>query len=304
LVDHPSDRKLHSAPVPYLGGLAIIAGFLAALAAGTFMLWRSQIFPRIGVIVGGGLVLAAMGLWDDRRVVPGWIKVPLELALAAGLFFTGIRVSAFGSVPGLDFIITIAWVIGITNALNYMDNMDGLTAGSASIAAACFALLAAGSGQTAVAMAAAALSGAAAGFLWHNRSPAKIFMGDAGSLFLGFALAGLGLELSFKTIEPASFLVPVVILAIPIMDALLVSASRVKRGLSPIHPGKDHVSHRLVSIGLAPPAAVRRLWLAGGLLGFIGTTMTIVPRTISLGIAVLVVSAAAAIGVRLAAVDP
>lgn len=272
VVDHPSERKVHANPVPYLGGVAIIVAFVAAMLGGAVLQGVSGSYLKIGTLLGGGLVLAAIGLWDDLRVVPGWIKVPVELALGVALYVSGIKAQLF-HVTALDLLITVAWVIGITNAVNYMDNMDGLTAGIVAIAASYFAVLAGLSEQFLVASLSFALAGCALGFLWHNRPPARIFMGDAGSLFLGFLLAGLGLELRFQNIPRVTFFVPIAVLALPVLDALMVSISRVKRGLSPIHPGKDHTSHRLVKIGIPSKAAVAILYFAAGAAGWIGVVI-------------------------------
>jgi UDP-GlcNAc:undecaprenyl-phosphate GlcNAc-1-phosphate transferase len=230
----------------------------------------------VAVVLGGALVLAAMGLWDDLRIVPGWVKVPAEVALALALFAAGVRAQLFGVLP-LDLVLTVGWVVGITNAVNYMDNMDGLSAGVSAIAAGYLAVLAALSGQFLVAGLSSALAGCALGFLWYNRPPARIFMGDAGSLFLGFLLAALGLDLRFDNIARVTFFVPVAIMAVPILDALMVSVSRVRRGLSPIRPGKDHISHRLVRVGLPPPAAVGLIHVAGAASGWIGVVIAYSP---------------------------
>ncbi|MEO7804523.1 MAG: MraY family glycosyltransferase [Actinomycetota bacterium] len=272
IVDAPTERKLHVDPVPYLGGVAIVIAFVVTLTFGAFVRGVSGSHVRIAVILGGGLLLAIVGLVDDLKVVPGWVKVPLELLLGGALFASGIRAELFG-IPALDLAITLAWVIGITNAVNYMDNMDGLSAGVASIAAIYFGVLAGLSGQFLVASLSFALAGCALGFLWHNRAPAKIFMGDAGSLFLGFLLAALGLELSFDNIARVTFFVPVAIMAVPILDALMVSISRVKSGLSPIHPGKDHTSHRLVALGIPSSAAVSLIHFAAITSGWIGVVI-------------------------------
>ena len=268
-VDHPNERKVHSDPVPYLGGLAIVFAFAVSVAGGGIVRGLGSAYLEAAAILGGGLVLSLMGLWDDLKVVPGWIKVPLELALGAGLFVVGVKAQLFGIWP-LDLIVTMAWVIGVTNAVNYMDNMDGLTAGIVTIASAVFFALAVTSGQVFVAGLCIALAGCALGFLWHNRPPAKIFMGDAGSLFMGFLLAALGLELRFDNIVRITFLVPVAVMAVPVLDALLVSFSRMRQGASPIKPGNDHISHRLVHIGIPPKAAVGLLYAAAIACGWIG----------------------------------
>jgi UDP-GlcNAc:undecaprenyl-phosphate/decaprenyl-phosphate GlcNAc-1-phosphate transferase len=272
VVDVPTERKVHTDPVPYLGGLAIVAAFVLVVTGGALLRGIAGAYKEAGVLLGGGLLLAAIGLWDDLRVVPGWVKVPVELGLGVALYFMGIRADLFGFQP-LDLIVTMAWVIGVTNAVNYMDNMDGLTAGVVAIAAAYFLVLAGLSGQFLVASLSAALAGCALGFLWHNRPPARIFMGDAGSLFFGFLLAALGLDLTFHNIARVTFFVPVAILAVPVLDALMVSVSRVRRGLSPIQPGKDHVSHRLVKVGIPPKAAVGLLWFAAAACGWVGVAI-------------------------------
>lgn len=272
VVDRPGERKVHTDPVPYLGGLAIVVAFIVSAVIGALIAGLEIPFAQAGAILGGGLILATMGLVDDLRVMPGWIKVPVELGLGAALYFSGARAELFG-IPALDFAITVAWVIGITNAVNYMDNMDGLTAGTVAIAAIYFLALAGLSDQTLVASLSAALGGCALGFLWHNRPPARIFMGDAGSLFLGFVLAGLGLELRFDNIARVTFFVPVAILALPILDALMVSVSRLRAGVSPIRPGKDHISHRLVTLGVPSSAAVGLLYFAAAACGWVGVSI-------------------------------
>lgn len=272
IVDMPAARKIHKDPVPYLGGLAIILAFVVAMTLGVLVRGLPGSYPQVVAILGGGLLLAAMGLWDDLHVVPGWIKVPIEIVVALWLFASGVRAQPFKFLP-LDLPLNVAWVVGVTNAVNYQDNMDGLSAGVVAIAAGYFFVMAALTHQDLVASLAAALTGCALGFLWWNRPPARIFMGDAGSLFLGFLLAALGLELRFNNIDRVTFFVPIAVMAIPVMDALMVSVSRVMRGLSPIQPGKDHVSHRLVKIGIPPRAAVGLIYFASASCGWLGVVI-------------------------------
>ncbi|MGH2811476.1 MAG: MraY family glycosyltransferase [Actinomycetota bacterium] len=275
-MDLPAERKAHSDPIPYLGGLAMILAFVVAVGSGGLARGLQGAYPQALAILGGGLVLAAVGLWDDLKVVPGWVKVPLEIALGTLLFAAGVRAQLFGSWP-LDLLLTLAWVVGITNAVNYMDNMDGLTAGASAIASAYFLALAGISGQFLVAGLAAALCGCCLGFLWYNRPPARIFMGDTGSLFLGYLLAAIGLELSFDNIARVTFFVPVAVMAVPILDALLVSISRIRGGVSPIRPGRDHISHRLVSIGFPSKAAVGLLYFASAATGWVALVIAFSP---------------------------
>lgn len=269
IVDMPAARKVHKDPVPYLGGVAIILAFIGAMVLGVLVRGLPGSYPQVAAILGGGLVLAAMGLVDDLLVIPGWIKVPVEIAIALWLYAAGVHARPFKHIV-LDLPLNVAWVVGVTNAVNYQDNMDGLSSGVVAIAAAYFFAMAALTHQTLVASLASALIGCALGFLWWNRPPARIFMGDAGSLFLGFLLAALGLELRFNNIDQVTFFVPIAVMAIPILDALMVSVSRVQRGLSPIAPGKDHISHRLVRIGIPSRAAVGLIYFACASCGWLG----------------------------------
>ena len=292
IVDLPAARKIHTDPIPYLGGLAIILAFVGAMVLGVIVHPLAGSYEQVATILGGGLVLAGMGLVDDLKVVPGWIKVPLEIAAGLGLYAAGVAAHPFKNVV-LDLPLNIGWVVGITNAVNYMDNMDGLSAGVVAIAAIYFFALAGLSGQILVASLAAALTGCALGFLWWNRPPARIFMGDTGSLFLGFMLAAIGLKLRFHALpDRVGFLVPIAVMAIPILDALMVSVSRVQRGLSPIHPGKDHMSHRLVRVGIPSKAAVGLIYFASASCGWLGVIIVYAsPRTAYLLMSWLVVVA-------------
>jgi UDP-GlcNAc:undecaprenyl-phosphate GlcNAc-1-phosphate transferase len=276
LVDMPDVRKVHLEPVPYLGGAAIVAGFVLAVASAS-LVGELELTSKTWAILAGGLVICAAGLWDDARALPVHFKLVVEIALAAGLYTAGVRTHLF-DVWGLDFILTLGWIVGITNAVNLMDNMDGLTAGISGIAASYLLVLGADAGQSAIAVLSAALAGGALGFLWHNRPPARIFMGDSGSLFLGFMLAALGLELRFENIQEVTFFVPVAILAVPILDTLMTCAARIRRGVSIFRGGRDHVSHRLVAVGISPRGAVALLYLAGIATGWLGVVIAYAER--------------------------
>ncbi len=261
LVDQPEDRKLHRAPIPLLGGLAIIAGVMAALlafptAAGSQRLWG---------ILAAAAVVAITGLWDDLRGLSVIAKLLSQLAAAAILVSIGLFVDL--ALPTwIDAALSILWIVGVTNAFNLLDNMDGLAAGVTATAALGFLALSAPQGGLAPALA-AGLCGAALGFLSYNFHPAKIFMGDAGSLFLGLLLAVLGLELQTGqgVSKPwVAALVPILVLAVPIFDTTLVTVSRWRRGRNPLTtPGQDHLSHRLTRRGLSVPGAVLAICLAG-----------------------------------------
>lgn len=272
LLDRPSERKTHGDPTPYLGGLGIVIAFIAAAIVAALIRGIEGQYDEIAVMLGGGLAVAAVGLWDDVRPLPVWIKVIVIVPLAAILYVAGIRAELFG-VWQLNLVLTVGWVVGIVNAVNFLDNMDGLTAGVASIAGLYLAALSALSGQVYVASLSAAVAGSALGFLWHNRPSARIFMGDSGSLFLGWLLAALAMKPNFENLRRVTFFVPIAILAVPIFDTLMVSTSRIIRGLSPLRPGLDHTSHRLVRLGFSRSAAVGVHYLAAVGCGWLGVVI-------------------------------
>ena len=258
-VDRPAARKIHSAPVPLLGGVAIYLTFILVLF---FFGDRSYINEAIGIFVGASF-MSFMGIIDDRWGLGSYVKLAGQLGAAAILIYSGVKVQLFDS--WLDIAVTLVWVVGITNALNLLDNMDGLSGGVAMIAAIFFTLLAAMSKQYLVGVLAAALAGACAGFLIYNWNPAHIFMGDAGSLFLGFMLAAVAIKLRFPSNSTTvTWMIPVLVLGLPLFDTLLVFVSRLRRGKNPLTtPGKDHVSHRLASLLSSRREAVLVCYLIG-----------------------------------------
>ncbi len=269
IVDRPDSRKLHLTPVPLLGGIAIYAGFILAL----LVFGEGWVVSQAISILVGATIVSFLGIWDDRWGVRPLLKLLGQTAAAGIMIISGVQVS-FLPHPALNVAITLLWIVGITNALNLLDNMDGLSGGIGAVAAAFFLLLAAMNGQYLVSSLAAALTGACIGFLYYNFNPASIFMGDAGSMFLGFVLAVVGIKLRFPgRPDMITWMIPVVVLGLPIFDTTLVVISRLRRGVNPlIHPGKDHVSHRLVSMGLSQRKAVIVLYLvccALGLAGFL-----------------------------------
>lgn len=263
-VDPPSARRVHRRPMPRLGGAAI---YLAAIAALLVFRERFNIHQAVGILLGATLV-SFFGLWDDRRGLSPAFKLLGQFGAAGILLFTGVQVSIF-PYAWLNIAITLIWVVGITNAMNLLDNMDGLSGGVGAVASSFFLLLAAMNGQYLVGVLSAALLGACIGFLVYNLNPASIFMGDAGALFLGFMLAVVGIKLRFmENVNIVTWMVPVLVLGVPIFDTTLVFISRMLRGLNPLTtPGKDHTSHRLVGMGFTQREAVMILYLAGGALG-------------------------------------
>jgi UDP-GlcNAc:undecaprenyl-phosphate GlcNAc-1-phosphate transferase len=273
LLDHPNARKLQKVPIPLLGGLAVIAGVFGALAiGGADLLSGADVLRQMAGTLAGATLMAGMGLWDDHRPWPAYAKLAVQL-LAAGLLIAGGVSVQLLHVPALDIALTVLWVVGITNAVNFLDNMDGLSSGVVAVAAAFFALLALlqSPAQYLVGSIAAALAGGSLGFWYHNfyRRPASIFIGDVGALFLGFMLAVLGIKLRFPSnSNVVTWMAPVLVLGVPVFDTTLVVISRLRRGLNPMTtPGLDHLSHRLVARGLTSREAVLSLYLVGGALG-------------------------------------
>jgi len=288
IIDQPEERKIHEQPVPRLGGAAI----LVAVVVAALVLGERYKFEQFGSIIVGATGVSFMGLIDDRWGLHAFVKLAGQIAAALLLYLSGVNVSTF-SHPAVSLAVTIFWVVYITNAINLLDNMDGLAGGVAAIAAAHFALMCSFTGQYLVGALSVALLGACIGFLRYNLNPANIFMGDSGSLFLGFMLAATGIKLSFP--ENASFvawMIPVLVLGVPIFDTALVFVSRLRRGLNPLTtPGRDHVSHRLVRAGLTRHEAVLVIYVASfvaGLLAIFVTRGTVVEGYIGGAAAVLI----------------
>ena len=262
VLDHPGERKSHSTPTPYLGGVAIViavtlAIVVAALVRGETVATLTQLLGILAI----ALAMSATGLVDDLRGLPVAVRFGLQLAAALGLWLLDVRVDLTGSAT-VDLPLTVLWTVGITNAMNLLDNMDGLSASTATIASIWFGLIAVVNGQFLVSALAFTVAGAAAGFLRDNRPPARIYMGDAGSLFLGTMLASLGMLLSLDRGILVTAAVPVLILTVPVLDTALVTIARIRHGISPFQGGKDHTSHRLVRLGLPVPIAVGLIGIA------------------------------------------
>ncbi|MBK8434893.1 MAG: undecaprenyl/decaprenyl-phosphate alpha-N-acetylglucosaminyl 1-phosphate transferase [Chloroflexi bacterium] len=264
-VDMPASRKLHAEPMPLMGGVAIFGGALFAF----FLFFTQFTFSRqVAGILGAMLLVGAVGLVDDKIGLRPRTKLIGQILGVAILILTDVYVQL--PIPmWVNYLITLFWVVGISNALNLLDNMDGLSAGVSGVAAAFIVLLATAGGQALVAALGAAVLGACLGFLRYNFKPAQIFMGDAGALFLGFLLAVLGLQLRFLDNTPlVTWMVPVLILGVPVFDTTLVVISRGRRGRNPFTtPGKDHISHRLVELGFSQREAVLILYLFCGMFG-------------------------------------
>lgn len=263
ILDQPGEHKTHATPVPYLGGVAIVVSFAIVIAVAAGLDSSTLGTDELVKILAIGVGLAIMGLIDDLRKLPAILRLVLEIGAGWLVFALDLGVSFTGSST-LDAAVTIVWVVGLVNAFNMSDNMDGLSAGLATIAAGSLFAVAAANGQFLVAALSAALAGCAIGFLRSNFFPARIYMGDAGAYFLGFMVAYLGLKLQFLTSpQNNTFLVPILIVSVVIFDTTLVVLARLFHRISPLQGGKDHTSHRLVRVGLPVPVAVGLIYVAG-----------------------------------------
>jgi UDP-GlcNAc:undecaprenyl-phosphate/decaprenyl-phosphate GlcNAc-1-phosphate transferase len=268
MVDLPGPRKVHLSPIPLLGGVAMYAAVVLSVLFTFTGAARAQI---VGILTGA-TVVAVVGILDDRGMLHHQVKLFIGMPLAACvLLVTGIHAQVFEvffsgrAAYILDAVLTVIFVVGITASFSILDHMDGLCAGVAATASIFFALLAYLNGQTLVTTLAAAVLGAAAGFLRWNFKPAKIFMGDGGAMFLGFLMATLALKLRLEQANYISaWLAPLLILGVTIFDTTLVTISRSRRGLLPFAtPGKDHAAHRLANLGLGHRGAVLLMYLLG-----------------------------------------
>ena len=260
LLDQPGARKLHARPVPLLGGVAILGSVLAALLLSPT---RPEVLQASSILLGATWV-SLWGVLDDCSGLRVGTKLSVQLVAAVLLILSGIQVHL--PVPvWLNLALTLLWVIGITNASNLLDNTDGLCAGVSTVAASFFLILAILNGDLLVAVLAAALAGACLGFLIYNFNPARIFMGDSGSLFIGYLLAVLGILVRFPdNVSTVTWMVPILVLGVPIFDTTLVFFSRLRRGLNPLTtPGTDHLSHRLLRRGWSQRQTVICLYLLG-----------------------------------------
>lgn len=300
VLDHPGLHKSHQSPVPYLGGTAIVVAFALSVMVAALVGPRAGV-GQLAIILGAAVGLAFIGLVDDLRGLNLWFRLLMQAGAAAAVISVGVMVS-LTPWPIADVLITLCWIVGVTNALNLLDNMDGLSAGVSAIAAFFIWVMAAMSGQYLVASLSIALAGCCLGFLRHNFHPARIYMGDAGSLFLGFLLSVLTIKLAFDTRGPAIHFVPVLVLGVPIFDTCLVTVARVLHGRGPLAGGLDHASHRLVFVGIPVRASVALIYTAAISLGWLSVAVARVDETTGLILTGLACSIALLVGVLLGAV--
>lgn len=266
IVDRPiQEHKTHRDPIPYLGGVAIIlAVFLVVIVGSALVELGSEIKQTLFIILVPCIFMGIVGLVDDIKNL-----TPLSRFLAQTVsgFLAALAITStdnVGSPTGnnaLDLLISVFWIVGITNAINFFDNHDGGASGTIAISSLALGALCFLSNQYYIGALAFVLAGASSGFLIWNRSPARIYMGDAGSLFLGMLISTLLLRFDPSPINRwAGFAVPILILALPIMDTSVAVISRIARGLSPFVGGQDHLSHRLVRRGNSRRSTAFTLW--------------------------------------------
>lgn len=267
-VDKPGERKVHRRPVPCWGGLGIFLGFTTAVLFGVHL--SREI---IGMLLGG-LVALAVGMIDDRRELSPWAKLAGEVAAALVAVAFGVKIrfvtNPFGGLIGLGYFsipLTILWIVAIANAINLVDGLDGLAAGVSAISAATVAVVSFGQREMPVAVMAALLAAASLGFLPHNFHPARIFMKDAGAMFLGFMLASLSALGLTKSATAFSLILPILILGIPIFDMLFAIVRRVLQRRPIFSPDRGHIHHRLLDLGLTQRRAVLLIYAVNLLLG-------------------------------------
>lgn len=280
VVDAPSEsHKTHKNPVPYLGGVAIALGvvivtYIASLTSDfsreTFFLASSVLIPAV--------IMGIVGLVDDLRKLSPWPRFIIQslfgIAISALLVATNTLGSPFGN-NWIDIPITTLFIVGITNSINFFDNIDGGASGALAIAAIFLFILSFQGGQFLIAALSIVLAGATLGFLLWNKPPARIYMGDAGALFLGILIASLAIRFDPNPIDRiASFSIPLLLLAIPILDTSVAVASRIRRRISPFQGGQDHLSHRLIRMKFSKRQSVCILWISSIFFGFIAVVIS------------------------------
>ncbi len=277
----PRDDRLHTRPTPYLGGVAIV---VAALCVSPFLEeWKSEAL----VILAGALLLAIVGLLDDMRNLSPVPRLAAEVLAALMAASAGAHVELFGGA--LDIAITVVWLVGVTNAFNIVDNMDGAAAGIATATAVGLAVAAGLEHQILVGGMAAVVAGACGGFLVHNWYPAKIFMGDAGTLPLGYLLAAIALKLRFPVTHTSSITAVVLFTAPALFDTTLVVISRTKRHKPVYQGGTDHTSHRLLRLGWSTHVVAGLITAVAGAAATLGVlvgrgTLPALPIAVPVGI--------------------
>lgn len=282
-VDRPNiERKTQKEPVPYLGGVAIAIGItVASFGALLSSDFSTETFNKALAVLLPAILISSMGLYDDRKSLDPWPRLVAQtiaaIAVAIYLIQNQILGQAFNN-RAIDYLVTILWVVGICNSINFFDNLDGGASGTVAVISIFLFAIAFNRGQLLIGALAIVTAGATLGFLIWNKTPAKIYMGDAGALFLGIIIAVLTIRLD-PEVGPQSraLSIPLLLMAVPILDTTTVVISRLSRGISPFTGGRDHLSHRLMRKGLGRKATAYVLWgmaAAYGVIAFIACCVT------------------------------
>lgn len=297
-LDHPKSNKVHAHPTPLLGGLAIYLAFIVGL----IMTSGFNEIHRFYSIFAGSTLLLIIGLVDDRMGMMPELKLLAQVLAAMVVVKSGVRIEFMDNYY-IGLILTYIWIVGITNSFNLLDNMNGLSAGIAVIAAAFFGVIMWTSHQLEMAFVSFALAGSCLGFLKNNFPRARIFMGDTGSLVIGFTLSVVAIMGSWSTrFLTTSLAMPVIILAYPIFDTTLVTVMRIREGRSIFQGGKDHSSHRLALLGLKKKRAVLVIYGICIALGLSAIVIQRVSLKSAIAVMALVLASMFALGVRLSVV--
>jgi len=279
-IDVPKDnRRMHKVPIPRLGGLAIFIGFMVSI------LLFVRITPEMKSILLGAVIIVVLGVVDDIMALPAGIKFVIQIGAALIPALNGVQILAFSNpnifsdnlywvLGNLSIPITVLWIVGLTNAVNLIDGLDGLANGVSAISATTMLVIALLASEAQVAIVMAALVGACAGFMPYSLNPAKMFMGDTGATFLGFILATMSIEGLFKYYAVISFVVPFLILGLPIFDTAFAFIRRIAHGQNPMHADRSHIHHRLIDMGLNQKQAVATLYVISAILGLSAVVLT------------------------------
>ena len=269
-MDRPNmARKIQAEPVPYLGGVAIALGVSTVTFGALFFTSNPDVIIERGLVaIIPAIILGLVGLVDDLKSLAPWPRLLIQTIVGSAIAFIIVQNGTIGTPFGsssLNTFVSIVWIVGICNSINFFDNLDGAASGAVGIAALGVFYIAFDRGQELVSALTIVTAGATLGFLMWNKSPAKIYMGDAGALFLGVIISVATIRLN-PGITPIwqSLAIPVMLLAVPLLDTCVAVFSRLSRGLSPLTGGKDHLSHRLVWAGLSRRRAAVSLWSASG----------------------------------------
>ena len=297
-LDVHDERKVHKGLIPRMGGLAIYIGFVIAVLA------SMHVSREIMGLLVGGTVILIVGIIDDLQPLPPKVKLLGQIIAAAVLVMFDIRIdwltNPFGEMLYVDYLaipLTIIWVVSLTNTVNLIDGLDGLAAGVSTIASVTILLVALQQNFWTVAVLTAALAGSALGFLQYNFNPAKIFMGDTGSMFLGYMLAAISILGAVKSAATIALIVPIVALGLPILDTAFAIIRRYMSGRPIFKPDKGHLHHRLLEMGLTQKQAVLLMYVISGCLGLSAIALTEVNKSFGILIIVVLLSAAC-IGAR------